>query len=417
MKITTFDMKIGYIFTTFPSRSETFAVREIEELTGLGFDITVLAAALPINADKTPKIAKILYRPALLSQDTFTSIGYILMTSPLAIIKLFGLILKLAWLSPREAILITGNLHTICCFAKYLHQHHIAHIHAYFLSWPACIGLSLAKITNLPFSIAAHARDIFVEHGAVELKLSHANFIVTCTQQGLKHLKSVLPKKYHPKLYLNRHGIKVNQERFGYHKKNLFDTDAELTVIAVGRLIEKKGFSDLIFAFADVVQDNPKFKLMIVGEGPLRKHLNELIRRLTLENYVHLLGWQTPDLTLRLIEQAAVLVAPSIIANDGDRDGIPQVILEAFACGTTVIAGNLEGISEAVEHYKTGLLVNSGNIRGLSSAIRELLNNQDLRDYLSRNAYQTLKQRFNPENNTRQLARLFVETNRCSKKQ
>lgn len=404
-------MKIGYIFTTFPSQSEIFAVREIEGLAKSGFDITVLAASPPINANKNPKVIKILYRPAFFSQDTFTSVVYILTTSPLAVIKLLGLILELIWLSPREAMLITGNLHTICFFAKYLHQQHIAHIHAYFLSWPACIGLSLAKITNLPFSIAAHARDIFVERGAVELKLSHANFTVTCTQQGLKYLKSILPKKHHPKLHLNRHGIKINQKQFVHRPKNVFDVDAKLTIIAVGRLIEKKGFSDLILAFADVVQDKPEIKLIIAGEGPLRKHLNETIRQLTLENYIHLLDWQKPNLTLRLIEQAAVLIAPSIITNDGDRDGIPQVILEAFACGTTVIASNLDGISEVVEHYKTGLLVNSGNIRGLSNAIRELLNNRDLRDYLSRNAYQTLKQRFSLENNIRKLAHLFAETN------
>jgi glycosyltransferase involved in cell wall biosynthesis len=411
-----FDMKIGYIFTTFPSQSETFAAREIEELARLGFNITILAATGQAHVDKSQKITKTLYRPPFLSSDTLISIGYILMTSPLALAKLVGLILRLLWSSPREAILITGNLHTICFFAKHLCQQRISHIHAYFLNWPACIGLALVKITNLPFSIAAHARDIFVESGAIKLKLSHAKFTVTCTQQGLNRLKTNLPKKYHPKLHLNYHGIKINPEHRCYEKKPS-NAKAETTVIAVGRLIKKKGFSDLIPAFADAVQDNSGFKLLIVGEGPLRKHLNELIHQLTLENCVHLLGWQKNDLTLRLIGQAAVLIAPSIIANDGDRDGIPQVILEAFACGTTVVASNLEGIREAVEHYKTGLLVNPGNIRGLSNAIRELLNNRDLRNYLSRNAYETLEQRFYLEKNVRQLACLFAETNQCSTEQ
>jgi glycosyltransferase involved in cell wall biosynthesis len=136
-----------------------------------------------------------------------------------------------------------------------------------------------------------------------------------------------------------------------------------------------------------------------------------LTEQLNLKNHVEFLGWQDFDATLRLIRQSTVLVAPSIISDDGDRDGIPNVILEAFACGTPVIASRLEGISEAVEHRVTGLLVKPGDVVKLASAIEELLDNRYLHRELSHRAYETVIQRFNSAENTKQLCKLFSSVN------
>jgi glycosyltransferase involved in cell wall biosynthesis len=150
---------------------------------------------------------------------------------------------------------------------------------------------------------------------------------------------------------------------------------------------------------------------MIVGDGPGRKQLAGVIKQLVLKDHVELLGWQDSDATLRLIRQADVLVAPSLIADDGDRDGIPNVILEAFAGGTPVVASELEGISEAVEHGRTGLLVEPGDVAGFALAIKELLDNRYLRSQLSQTAYKAAIQRFDSTQNTKELGRLFIGTN------
>jgi glycosyltransferase involved in cell wall biosynthesis len=405
------NMKIGYILTIFPCRSEIFARREIEELLRLGFDISIFAATGEKNAGESNTIAKIYYRPSFVSAESFSSLFYLLAKYPLAYFKLLWLILRLTISSPREAISLAGNIHTVAYFAKHLDRREISHVHAYFLSWPATIGLAISVVTGRPFSISAHARDIFVEHGAAELKISRAKFVTACTHQGLKHIKANLPAQYYDKLHLCHHGIKVNSESSEPHGKNAAESNHSDTIIAVGRMVPKKGFDNLLRAFASVIQKKPQYKLRIVGDGPERTRLNELIKQLSLENNVELTGWRESDETLRLIKKAAILVAPSVITNNGDRDGIANVILEAFANRTPVIASRLEGTSEAVEHRSTGLLVKPADVTELADAIDELLNNNALQSKLSKNAYETAKQNFDSVKNMKQLAKLFIDSN------
>jgi glycosyltransferase involved in cell wall biosynthesis len=402
-------MKVGYILTTFPCRTETFAVREIDDLCKSGFAITIFCvmSQRPICADTI----RVFYRPELFSMEALLSISYLSFKYPRALGILIYLIFKLIRKCPREALSLIRNIHTIGFFAKHLDSGMIPHIHAYFLSWPSTIGMALSVITRRSFSISAHARDIFVEHGAMELKISHANFVTVCTRQGLEYLKANLPAKYHSRLHLNYHGIKMTS---GLHDSNIMSfcrPKRDDTVIAVGRLIPKKGFDRLVIAFSRVVWEKPQCRLVIIGDGPERKRLTILTEQLSIMNHVEFMGWQNYDTTLRLIQQSTVLVASSLISDDGDRDGIPNVILEAFSRGTPVIASRLEGISEAVEHRVTGLLVEPGDVVELTSAIKELLDNKHLHRQLSRRAYETAIQRFDSTENIKQLSRLFINTN------
>lgn len=402
-------IKVGYILTTFPCRTETFAVREIDGLRKSGFAITVLSVVSqrPVCADTI----KVYYRPERFSTEALLSIGYLSVKYPWALGILIYLVFKLIRTCPREALSLIGNIHTIGFFARHLDRGAIPHIHAYFLSWPSIIGIALSAITRRSFSISAHARDIFVEHGATELKISRANFVTVCTRQGLEYLKANLPARYHHKLHLNYHGIRVASGLPDCDGKSTYEPKRDDTIIAVGRLIPKKGFARLVRAFNRVVQEKSQCRLVIIGDGPERKRLSGLAEQLNLKNHVEFLGWQDFDATLRLIRQSTALVAPSLISDDGDRDGIPNVILEAFACGTPVIASRLEGISEAVEHRINGLLVEPGDVVELASAIEELLDNRYLHRQLSRRAYETVIQRFNSVENTKQLSRLFTNTN------
>ena len=402
-------IKVGYILTTFPCRTETFAIREIDGLRKSGFAITVFGVVgqRPVCADTI----KVFYRPKLFSIETLLSISHLSFKYPRALKILIYLVFKLIRTCPREAVSLIGNIHTIGFFAKHLDNEAISHIHAYFLSWPSTIAMALSTITRRSFSISAHARDIFVEHGAMELKISHANFVTVCTRQGLEYLKANLPAKYHHKLHLNYHGIRVASGLPDFDGKSAYESKRNDIVIAVGRLIPKKGFAILVRAFNRVVQEKSQCRLVIIGDGPERKRLVGLTEQLNLKNHVEFLGWQDFDATLRLIRQSTVLVAPSLISDDGDRDGIPNVILEAFACSTPVIASRLEGISEAVEHRVTGLLVGPGDVVELASAIDELLDDRYLYRQLSRRAYESVIQRFNSTENTKKLSRLFTNTN------
>ncbi|MHC4742275.1 MAG: glycosyltransferase, partial [Planctomycetota bacterium] len=306
-------MKIGCILTTFPCRTETFVAREIEGLRDLGLDITVFAAARHECPRRYADNVNVLYRPSRFSAEAVCSIGYLLVRYPLGMGKLLYLAFKLLLACPREAALLMGNLHTIGFFSRHLRHEGISHIHAYFLSWPATIGLALSVVTGLTFSISAHARDIFVEHGAMEAKASRAKFIAVCTRQGLNHLKAAFASEDQPKLHLNYHGTKTNNIDCEIGEKNNEEVKKADTVFAAGRLISKKGYANLIKAFARVVGERPGCRLMIAGEGCERRRLEELIARLALEDHVRLLGWMGHDVMLQLVRQATVMVAPSVV--------------------------------------------------------------------------------------------------------
>ena len=399
--------KIGCILTTFPCRTEGFAAREMGELRDAGFDICVFAAAYDKTGRGGVEAGKVFYRPSLFSADGFLSLGYMLLRHPLGLLRLIPLVLRLLVSCVREAVCVVGNLHTIGFFAKQLDREGIGHVHAYFLSWPAVIALALCQATGRSFSISAHARDIFVEHGAVELKVSRAKFVAVCTRQGLEHLRSNLAPEHHERLHLCYHGVHSDSEGFGGRRAQVRDSKQAETIIAVGRLIPKKGFAVLLRAFALVLETRPGCRLLIVGDGPQRERLGGLIEELSLGDSVELLGWRPPDVTAGLIGRATVLAAPSVIAEDGDRDGIPNVILEAFAAGTPVVASALDGIKEAVEHEKTGLLVQPGNTDELASALKRLLDDSGMRRALSERAYEVLVQRFDPAANIEQLSMLL----------
>ncbi len=403
-------MKVAYILTTFPCQSEIFAAREIDSLRKLGVDVTVFAAAAQKRFCGLSGDVAVIYRPTFFSVRSLLSIGYLILRHPLGSIKLLGLIFRLALLNPKEAKLIAGNIHTVAFFARAVDKRSPFHVHSYFLNLPACIGMALAIITRRPFSMAGHARDIFVESGALKLKASYASFIITCTQYGLDYLKSRLPVAFHSKLHLIYHGVNVNPRL----SPNDVRTGGEFTryrLIAAGRLVPKKGFDYLIKAFSLVCQSFQNCTLFIIGDGPEYYRLSVLAGRMCLKNGVKFLGWQEHNKTIQLIRSSTILVVPSVIAADGDRDGIPNVILEAFAGGVPVVASNLGGITEAVVHWQTGLLVEPGNVSRLASAIKNLLDDRVLRNQLSHEAYELVKHSFDPAKNASRLSELLTEKN------
>jgi colanic acid/amylovoran biosynthesis glycosyltransferase len=402
-------MKIAYILTTFPCRSETFAASEIQNLRKLGFDITVFAAAGQYPNFSSPPDSAVKYRPPLFSMRSFFSVVYLLFRHPLWNIKLSRLLLKLILLNPQEAKVAAANIHTIAFFARVIDKKSISHIHAYFLNWPCCITMALAAVTGRTFSIAAHARDLFVERGEIKLKASHARFIVTCTQYGMDYLKRRLPESLHNKLHLNYHGIDIKHSNFGDSRKTGNSDGYRLA--AVGRLVPKKGFDYLIKAFSFVHLSFPNCTLSIAGDGSEYGKLSALVCKMNLETSVKFLGWLDHDSTMQLIRSSTILVVPSIIAADGDRDGIPNVIIEAFVNGTPVVAGRLPATAEAIEHCQNGLLADSCDETELADAIENLLSDKDLRSQLSQKAYETAVNRFDAAKNAGCLAKLFMEVN------
>ena len=180
-------------------------------------------------------------------------------------------------------------------------------------------------------------------------------------------------------------------------------------IIACGRLVPKKGFEYLLAAFAKLANKRPSSFLIIAGDGPQKKYLQYLIEKYSIKHQALLTGWLEQNSLQKLIANAKVLIAPSVVETDGDMDGIPNVILEAFNSATPVIASPLPGISEAVIDHHTGLLVNPQDTDLLTQTMEKLLNDGTLADSLAKNAKELAGEKFDIQKNCRKLAALFEE--------
>jgi glycosyltransferase involved in cell wall biosynthesis len=178
-------------------------------------------------------------------------------------------------------------------------------------------------------------------------------------------------------------------------------------VLGVGRLVEKKGFADLIEACAHLARRGTDFRCRIIGTGELEADLQAQVERLGLEDRVELVGPQPQAQVARELSQAAVFAAPCLIGEDGNRDGLPTVLLEAMAVGTPCISTDVTGIPEVLHHQHTGIIVPQHDPAALADAIQQLLCDSELRCALARNARQLIEERFDIRRNAAHVRRLF----------
>lgn len=403
-------MKIAYILTKYPANSETFIRREMTQLRRQGFEISIFAAGGAGENDCSAQSFPLYYRPGRLSGAGILSAGT-MFCKPVFFFKFCVCFFSMLKSCPRDALTLAANLHAVSYFTRLAKAHDIEHIHAGFLSWPACIGLAVAALCRVPFSISAHARDIFVEPGAIQVKAAGARFITCCSREGLAHLRKIIAPRYHDKLTLNYHGIRIKQSQSG---PAATESAQRPSIIAVGRLVEKKGFGYLIEAFAGVIRNRPNLLLRIVGQGPQQGFLERKIRQHGLCGNVRMYGQLDNEQTISMIQRSTILAVPSIIAADGDRDGLANVILEAFSAGTCVIASDLPTLTEAVT-ADTGLVCKPKHPDDLAMAMEKLLANHDLRTLLAKNAQDLCERKFDIEKNCTGLAWHFHDAHKTSK--
>jgi glycosyltransferase involved in cell wall biosynthesis len=216
-------------------------------------------------------------------------------------------------------------------------------------------------LLGVPYSVMTHGYDIFQLPRNLAEKHGRAAFAVSACDYSVRHLRDVVGDGAR----IERLITGVDGDRFQRHSPYA----PRATVLAVGRLVEKKGFGVLIEA-AGRVPDLER--VTIVGDGPWRERLAELIRELDLDSIVELAGPQPPERVRELLEDAAVLAAPSVIAADGDRDTMPVVVKEALAMEVPVVASDEVGLPEVVRP-EWGRLVPPGDAGALAAAISELL--------------------------------------------
>jgi glycosyltransferase involved in cell wall biosynthesis len=286
----------------------------------------------------------------------------------------------------------------------------VRHLHAHFAHGTTTVTWLAATINGLPFSFTGHARDIYAgklnRHGLLRRKLLAARFAVTCTEANVRHLKAIAPEA---RVHLVYHGLSADFTTLLGTEALPAARNGRLRVLGVGRLVAKKGFDVLVDACAVLRDRGVPFEARIVGqEDAEADSLRRRIANHGLDALVTLPGPTDPSGLLREYRSAGALCMPCRLLPD-DRDGIPNVLVEAMAAGAPVVASNVSGIPELVRHEVNGLLVEPDEPEQLADALTRLHHDRELADRLTREARLTVEERFDGERLARDLAALFAE--------
>src|SRR4051794_39716177 len=287
----------------------------------------------------------------------------------------------------------------------------VRHLHAHFAHGTTTITWLAACITGLPFSFTGHARDIYAPElnpkGWLKRKLKAARFVVTCTEANVAHLRAIAPTA---NIHLVYHGLSADFTNLLQHDLAAPQRNGHLRVLGVGRLVAKKGFDTFVEACGVLRDRGVPFEALIVGQDD--KHGAAIRRRIQeLDVPVALPGAVGPAKLLDEYRRAGVLCMPSkLLAND--RDGIPNVLVEAMAAGAPVVATNVSGIPELVQDEVNGLLIPPEDPHALADALIRLHEDRELAHRLTANAKRTVSDRFDGGRLAQGLAALFTEATR-----
>ncbi len=379
-------MKIAYVVGTYPSPSELFIQREIEALAAAGAEITVYPV---VCADEFACPFCVLGRHAWLSvlPATWRAVARF----PVA---------ELARLRGRAWAEFPGGLSRAAAYARDARARGIQHIHAHFATKPAAVGSMMAAMTRLPFTISVHARDVFAEGVALRRKVAAAQRVVCCSGAAMEHLAAHLPERLRGRLTLIRHGLDAS----GYEFRPEQEVHSPARVLAAGRFVEKKGFRHLL----DAMTRLGGCVCEMAGDGPLADELRRQARWLGIDGRVVFSGWLGPDDLRARMAAADVLVVPAVVARDGDRDGVPNVVLEAAALGLPVVACDAGAVGEFVRDGETGRLVAPGDAAAIAVAVRSLLSDRGAARRLAENARKRVENEYNLRENTHRLMDVFI---------
>jgi len=299
----------------------------------------------------------------------------------------------------------------------------IDHVHAHFAHDPTLIAVLVQMLCGISFSFTAHARDLVeIPQRALIERIERATVMLTCSRTNIDYVNEVVPEPLRAKVRLIHHGVNLDSfhpalssTRGGGEDlaplpprsgKGLGDGGAPL-ILSVGRLVEKKGFPDLIAACAQLKQAGHRFSCTIYGEGPLRVKLSALIELLDAADCVTLAGERSQQELIPIFQRAELFALAPFVADDGDRDGIPNVLVEAMACGLPVVSTAVAGIPELVRHDENGLLAPRRDVPALAGALAALLGDRERRARMGDAARKTAVEHFDLRAAAREIAALF----------
>ncbi len=391
--------KIGFILKGYPRISETFIAQEISLLEERGIPIEIYALRGARETLRHPvhkKIrAEVFYPPevnAYFSIVAWLGFFYSFVFSFTGLSEaLLHVFQQKSWKKFRKAL---SQLFRACwlIWKRDIGKgRSIPHLHSHFLHSPTEMTFYLSKITGATYSISAHAKDIYTsEPREILERVSSSQFLMTCTHFNWQSICDIVGKSQESKIFEVYHG--VNLEAF--RRKSEFPEQPNRVLITVARLVEKKGYPDVLRALRLLRDRGLVLQYEIYGDGEDRAVIENTIRELRLEAQVKIHGTVSQPEVIAAYETAGVFVLGSKETASGDRDGIPNSMAEAMAMELPVVATNVSGIPELLENEVTGLLVAPSAPHEIASAIERIYGNPGLGRKLGKRARENVSEKF-----------------------
>jgi glycosyltransferase involved in cell wall biosynthesis len=361
---------IAYFTSCYPRASDSFIRNEVKELRKLGFKVSTFSVRKPESSQLvSEEIREEFQRTTYLLKNYFTlffSFGYILFSSPSSFFSGFKLAYHTCSPGLKAHFLQLAYLIEACCLAKELKKKNINHLHNHIGEASATVAMLASKISGIPFSQTIHGPGIFYhpEKWALGQKIHHSSFTRCISHFCKSQCMAFANQQDWRKLHVIR--CLLDQSFFS---SPIAPIKQEPKLLTIGRLETIKGHFLLLDAAHRLVQKNIPFKLSFIGDGPLRKAIEEKIEEKNLENYVELLGWIGAAEVKKEIESSRAVVCASF------NEGLPIVLMEALALGRPVIAPWISGVPELVTHGEDGYLFPAGSLEGILDVLEKILNN------------------------------------------
>lgn len=402
-------LRIGYVVRMFPRFSETFVLQEILELERQGVDVTIFSLNKPNEGRFHPALSR-LRAPVIYLDDREAKKWWSWLPDEWSALgadrtRLWQLLDEIAQRRDGGEI---DNLFFGALLGARSRALGLDALHAHFATVSCSLAYYAHRITGIAYSFTAHAKDIFInsiDRDSLTAKINAARFVVTVTEYNRRFLIEQHPAADASRIRVLHNGVDLD----------FFSPDGSSpklmppTIAAVGRLVAKKGFADLIRACSILKSQGLTFRCVIVGQGREEMLLRALAMELGVDDAIELCGARHQEDVRDLLRSASVLCLPCRRDVDGNQDALPTVLLEAMAVGTPVVSTRLSGVPEIIDSGRDGILVEPETPVQLADALRRILSDSALADNLSGAGRRKAEDRFDIRRNVNTLRRWFDE--------
>ena len=362
--------RVAYGVSRFPTTTETFVVREMNALVD-GFPdleiqlFSLFPAASRLLHPSAERWMSGLHRPTV--REAAAASLWWSARRPIELAKSVGVIARATWRSPGALVRSLATLPLAAAHARRLQAEsaRVDHVHVHFASYPTLAAWLIRRLTGIPYSFTAHAYDIFVDQALLDEKVAEAEFVVTISEFNRSLLSQFGGGDVTP-VHVVHCGISPASYPF---RARTIPSEGPVRAICVAALEEKKGHDVLFSALAGASGDLERLSVDLVGDGPLRGHLESQVAALSLCERVNFHGSQPESRVREMLDEADLFVLPSKVSSTGQMEGLPVSLIEALAVGLIAVSTNLSGIPELIREGETGYLAEPGDAESLAAAL------------------------------------------------